>query len=126
MEAQVTASVSGNIVDASGGAIAGVEITVTSLETGGRRTTTTDSSGNYNVSALPLGSTEVRASKAGFKPVDRTGIRLDLDQNARVNFRLEIGAIVSQINVSEQAPLLTRRQSPSQDWLEKTKSRNCR
>ncbi len=106
IEAQVTASVSGTVVDASGSAVSGAAVTVTSLETGGRRTTTTDSSGSYSVSALPLGRTEVRAAKAGFKPVDRTGITLELNQNATVNFRLEIGELVSQINVSEEAPIV--------------------
>ncbi len=106
VEAQVNASVSGSVLDASGSAIPGASITVTSRETGVHRTTTTDSSGNYSVSALPLGATELRAAKAGFKPVDRTGITLELNQNAKVNFRLEVGELVSQINVSEQAPIV--------------------
>jgi len=105
-EAQVTASVSGTVEDASGGPVGGATITVTSLETGGRRTATTDPSGNYSVLALPLGPTEVKAEKSGFKPVDRTGLRLELNQNARVDFRLEVGEFVSQINVSEQAPIV--------------------
>lgn len=102
----VTASVSGTVVDQTGSAVAGAAITVKSLETGGQRHTVTDSSGNYSVLALPLGATEVRAQKAGFKPVDRAGIRLALDQNALVNFQLEVGQLVSQVNVSEQAPLV--------------------
>ncbi|MDQ2712542.1 MAG: carboxypeptidase-like regulatory domain-containing protein, partial [Acidobacteriota bacterium] len=105
-EAQVTASVSGTVEDASGSAVADSAITVTSLETGGVRRSTSDSAGNYRISALPLGSTEVKAEKAGFKPVDRTGINLQLDQNAMVNFRLEVGDIVSEVNVSGQAPIV--------------------
>ncbi len=105
-EAQVGASVSGTVEDSSGSAVAGANITVTSLETGGHRSTTTNSSGSYSISALPLGSTEVRAGKSGFKTVDRTGIKLELDQNAKVNFRLEVGELVSQVNVSEQAPIV--------------------
>lgn len=103
---QVTASISGTVEDSSGSAVPGATITTTSLETGGRRTTITDSSGNYTVLALPLGATDVRAEKTGFKPVVRTGIRLQVDQNAVVNFQLQIGEFVSQVNVSEQAPIV--------------------
>lgn len=105
-DAQVTASVSGTVEDSSGGAVAGATITVTSLETGGRRTTATDASGSYSILALPLGPTEVRAEKAGFKPVDRTGITLEVNQNAKVNFQLSLGELVSQVDVSEQAPVV--------------------
>jgi hypothetical protein len=105
-KAQVTASVSGTVVDAFGGAVAGATITVTSLEIGSQRRTITDASGNFSVLALPLGPTEVRAEKAGFKPVDRAGIMLEVDQNARVDFRLELGQSVWQVNVSERAPIV--------------------
>ncbi len=105
-EAQVTAAVSGTVVDASRGAVAGATVTATSLETNIHRSTTTDASGNYSIRSLPLGPTTVRAEKNGFKPVERTGITLQLDQNASVNFQLEVGEFVSQINVSERAPIV--------------------
>src|SRR5579875_2389546 len=72
-QGQVTASLTGTVVDQSGSAIPDAAVTVKSLETGSQRHTRTDASGNYSVLALPLGSTEVIAEKAGFKPVDRTG-----------------------------------------------------
>jgi hypothetical protein len=105
-KAQVTGAVSGTVEDSSGSAITAAAITVTSLETGIQRHTITDTSGNYSILSLPLGPTEVRAEKTGFKPVDRTGIRLELNQNAKVNFRLQVGEFVSQINVTEQAPVV--------------------
>jgi hypothetical protein len=104
--AQVTAAISGVVEDASGSAIEGAAISVTSLETGSRRQAATNASGYYSVLALPLGPTEVHAEKAGFKPVDRTGIKLQVDENATINFSLEIGAFVSRVNVDEQAPVV--------------------
>lgn len=105
-QAQVTAAISGTVVDPSGSAVSGTAITVNSLETGGKRSTTTDAAGNYSVPALPLGKTEIRAEKSGFKPINRTGITLALNQNATVNFQLEVGPVVSEVNVSEQAPMV--------------------
>jgi hypothetical protein len=103
---QVTAAISGTVTDPAGGAVPGAAITVTSVETGGQRQTTTDSNGSYSLLSLPLGATEVRVEKSGFQPVDRTGITLELNQNAKLNFQLQVGAIVSQVNVSEQAPVV--------------------
>lgn len=104
--AQVTAAVSGTVLDATGSAVPGVRITVTNQETGVVRHVVTDDQGAYSVLSLPLGPTEVKAEKTGFKPVDRTGITLVLNQNARVNFTLELGEVVSQVNVTEQAPVV--------------------
>ncbi len=106
IHAQVTAALSGTVVDPSGSGVPGASITVTSLETGARRSDTTDASGNYKVLALPLGPTEVRAEKSGFKPVNRTGVTLTLNQNATVNFQLEVGTFVSEVNVSDEAPIV--------------------
>ena len=53
--AQVTATVSGKVEDASGAAVGGATVTVKSLETGATRTVTTDETGNYRVLSLPSG-----------------------------------------------------------------------
>jgi hypothetical protein len=112
LQAQVTAAISGRVEDASGGSIAGADITVKSAETGTTRTATTDNGGNYRVDALPLGKTTVHAEKAGFKAVDRTGIDLVVGQNAAVNFRLEIGSQIESVNVIEGIPTVNITTSP--------------
>src|ERR1700749_1014072 len=71
--AQVTASILGTVVDPTGSAVPDAAITVKSVETGAVRHATTDGSGSYSVLALPLGATEIRVEKTGFKPINRTG-----------------------------------------------------
>jgi hypothetical protein len=99
-------SISGKAEDPSGAAVSGAKITVRSLETGALRVAYTDSSGNYIVPALPLGGQEVTAEKAGFKSAVRTGIKLDVGQEAVVNLRLEVGELSQQVVVSEEIPLI--------------------
>ena len=65
--AQVTATVSGKVEDASGAAVGGAMVTVKNIETGAVRTVTTDENGNYRLLAVPVGAQEVRAEKTGFK-----------------------------------------------------------
>src|SRR5262245_20522321 len=73
---QVTATISGRVVDATGAAVGGATVTVTSPDTGAARTVTTDETGNFRVPSLPVGLQQVRAEKPGFQSAVRTGINL--------------------------------------------------
>ena len=104
--AQVTAAISGKVVDATGAGVDGAAITVTSVETGSVRTASTDSAGNFSVLSLPLGAQEVKAEKKGFKAALRTGIDLEVGEEAVVNLRLEVGDLAQQVTVAEETPLV--------------------
>ena len=104
--AQVTAAISGKVVDATGGGVDGAAMTVKSVETGSVRTTRTDAAGNFIVPSLPLGAQEVKAEKQGFKAALRTGISLQVGEDAVVNLRLEVGDLAQQVTVSEETPIV--------------------
>src|SRR5665213_3758049 len=104
--AQVSASMSGHVEDASGAAVSGVNVTITSQETGAARTITTDGAGNYSASALPVGPQEIRASRTGFKTEIRSGVRLVVGQDAVVNLKLEVGELSQQVTVTAEAPVV--------------------
>src|SRR5208282_6327424 len=110
--AQVAAAISGNVEDATGGALTGATVTVKSLETGAVRIATTDEAGTFRVLDLPLGPQEVKAEKKGFKATVRTGINLEVGQEAVVNLRLEVGELVQEIVVSEAAPVVNTMTAP--------------
>ncbi len=104
--AQVSASISGHVEDASGAAVSGVSVTIASQETGATRTVTTDGAGNYSALALPVGPQEIRASKTGFKTEIRSGVRLAVGQDAVVNLKLEVGELSQQVTVTAEAPVV--------------------
>jgi hypothetical protein len=104
--AQVTATISGQVQDSSGAGVADATVTVKSLETGTARSLTTDASGNFHVVSVPLGPQEVKAEKTGFKASVRTGINLDVGQEASVNLRLEVGGITEEVTVTGEAPVV--------------------
>jgi hypothetical protein len=106
MSAQVSASISGRVEDASGGGINGATVTVRSLETGASRVVMSDETGNFRVLTLPLGAQEVKAEKQGFKPVVRTGIDLEVGQEAVVNLRLDVGEFAQQVTVTAETPVV--------------------
>ncbi len=112
LRAQVSAAISGKVEDASGSAVNGAVVTVKSVETGATRSVVTDAEGNFRALSLPLGPQSVKVEKPGFKTVLRTGIRLEVGQEAVVNFKLEVGDVVQQVTVSEQVPLVNTTTSP--------------
>jgi hypothetical protein len=111
--AQVTATISGQVQDSSGAGVADATVTVKSLETGTARSVTTDASGNFHVVSVPLGPQEVKAEKTGFKASVRTGINLDVGQEASVNLRLEVGGVTEEVTVTGEAPVVNTTTSPN-------------
>src|SRR5579862_8048148 len=100
-----TASISGQVLDASGAAVPGARVVVHHVQTGQDRATSTAESGNYTVPLLPVGDYEVTAEHDGFKKSVQTGITLQIDQHARVDFQLQVGAASDSIQVTSEMPL---------------------
>src|SRR5207249_9701162 len=103
---QVTGTISGRVEDATGAAVGGAAVTVTSRETGAARTVTTDETGSYRVLSLPVGLQEVRAEKPGFRAAVQTGIALAVGQEAVVNLKLDVGELAQEVTVSSETPLV--------------------
>ena len=103
---QVTASISGRVVDASGAGIAGAAVTVENLETGAMRSAATGGEGDFRAMSLPIGPYRVRAEKPGFKTAVRNGVNLVVGQEAVVSLRLDIGELAQEVTVAGGTPVV--------------------
>src|SRR5579883_3129571 len=98
--AQTTSTeVLGTVEDASGAVIPNAKVTLLRVTTGERRQAATDTSGNYSFPLIEIGEYTVTAEMDGFKTETQTGINVALQQKARVNFRLQIGAASEKVEV---------------------------
>ena len=70
------------------------------LGTGEKRQTMSDNSGNYSFPLIELGEYTVTAEMRGFKVQTKTGVTVELQQKARVDFQLDIGTGVERVEVS--------------------------
>jgi hypothetical protein len=95
--------ISGTVTDAQGGAVAGVKITIVSEETKLERQTTTDSSGYYVASDLPVGLYSVMAERSGFKIIKKTGNDLVAGARMTVDLSLVVGEVSQKIEVAATA-----------------------
>ncbi len=109
LRAQVASgSIFGTVRDSSGAVVPNVNVSVTSAETGSVRTTVTNSSGVYQVPALPAGAYEVEASFKGFKTQVRPGISVTVGAATEVDFDLAVGNMEEKVEVTAAPPLLDR------------------
>jgi len=77
-------------VDPSGAVVAGVQIEIRNIATNLVSRTITTVSGFYSVPGLAAGEYAVSATVQGFKRAVRSGITLQVDQRAVVDFTLEV------------------------------------
>src|SRR5260221_11472029 len=89
--------------DSSGGVVAGAAVTVTNLGTNAARTAITNETGAYNFPSLPPGLYMVKVEKSGFRSAIRHQIELQVQQNARIDFDLQVGQVNESINVQSTA-----------------------
>lgn len=94
-----TGSITGTVKDPSGAAVAGATVVVTSPERGITRQMATNSTGDYNESALPEGTYDIIVTATGFKKFEAKRVKLDVAQKARVDVALEVGAASTEVVV---------------------------
>ena len=96
----------GTVTDDSGSVIPGAIVTVTNVGTAEKRSVTTNDRGDYDVPALNIGQYEVSVEHAGFRKEVVKGIGLVVNQRARVDFKLQVGAVTQEVLVQGTAPLV--------------------
>lgn len=103
---QITASITGTVVDEAGAAINGATITVTDLEHGTVYTTKTDNGGLFTFARVPIGTYEVKAEAQGFQTAVQSNLTLVLNQTARLDFKMKVGAVTTTVIARSEAPIL--------------------
>ncbi|HSP68639.1 MAG TPA: carboxypeptidase-like regulatory domain-containing protein [Bryobacteraceae bacterium] len=96
---QTSGSIAGETLDQSGAAVPGAAISLVNAETNTGRTVLTNEVGAYSFPTLPPGIYNLKAEKAGFKTLVQNQIQVQVQQNARIDFRLEVGQVSESVEV---------------------------
>lgn len=112
-DAQTTGRIFGTVLDPQGAAVPGVTVTVTSPALQGTQTQTTDASGGFRFSALPIGTYSVKAALTGFKTIDQTNVAVRLDTTVSLTFKLEVATRSETVTVSAAPPTIDTKSTVS-------------
>lgn len=120
--AQLTLStIRGTATDATGAVVGGTQISLISLETNAKRTTTTNENGDYEIPDLQLGTYQLKATTAGFKTYVADNIILEGSQIRRINVTLELGSIGTAVTVMANAAVIQTETAKLQGLITGTK-----
>jgi outer membrane receptor protein involved in Fe transport len=103
---QGTTEVRGQVTDAQGGVLPGVNVTVRNQDTGMFRETVTNPDGTFFVSGIVPGTYEIEAELQGFKKYTRRDIRLEIGKTATADVRLDVGSIAETVTVQAESPVV--------------------
>ncbi|HYM13664.1 MAG TPA: carboxypeptidase-like regulatory domain-containing protein, partial [Bryobacterales bacterium] len=95
----------GNVTDATGAVVANAAVTITQPATGLARTVATNAEGYYEVRYLLPGEYTVEVRTSGFRTERQTRIVIQIGQQARINFAVQVGAVEERVDVVAEAPL---------------------
>jgi hypothetical protein len=103
LEAQaVSGDLTGKITDASGAVVPNATVEAVNLGTSQKITTTTNSSGEYRFTNMPVGHYKLTATGNGLTG-GYADVRVDLNKTATANITATVGAASTTVEVVEQA-----------------------
>jgi hypothetical protein len=94
------ATIQGEVRDPSGAAIPSAEVKATNVGEQTMVAARTNEAGFFSISGLVPGLYRVDVEAPGFTSIQQNGLNLEVDQVARVDFSLKLGAVTDKIDVS--------------------------
>jgi hypothetical protein len=98
--AQTAATLTGTIVDSSGGALPGVQLSFRNQGTGLVRSATTGADGRFVFPGIPAGTYELRAELSGFRTIVRQNLAVTVAETLAVPLTMEVGGVEQAVTVS--------------------------
>lgn len=105
-QGSTTTTITGSVVDPSGGVLPGATVTAKHVATGVVTSAVSNTQGAFTLASLPTGTYEVSISLEGFKTFVATDVVLTSVQGASVRAVLEVGGITEQVTVSSSSEII--------------------
>ncbi len=102
----VTGSITGQVTDPSGAVVVGAHVTADNVATGVKTVAQSNASGVYTIRFLPIGTYTVAIDAAGFSTQKIPAFALEIDQTAKIDGHLAIGATTTVVVSEDFHPIL--------------------
>lgn len=117
----ITASITGTASDPTGASIPGGTVIATNSDTNVRTNTTTNAEGIYTFPFLRVGSYTITVEAQGFKKSVVGPFKVEANQIARIDVKLELGDTTQTVEVTDVGPLLQTETQATGDTLSSSK-----
>jgi carboxypeptidase family protein/TonB-dependent receptor-like protein len=101
--AQDTGYIGGTVIDKTGAAIAGAEVTLKNLAGSLTRTTVSNSDGAYVIPGLPGDSYDLIVTAKGFQKFTAKKVVLNVGEKARIDVTMNVGAVTEEVVVTGES-----------------------
>ncbi|MGH9616420.1 MAG: TonB-dependent receptor domain-containing protein, partial [Acidobacteriaceae bacterium] len=95
-----TASLTGSITDPSGAVVPNASVDIVNQDTGVALHGQSNGAGLYVIPFVKPGVYNIKVQDTGFKTLNRTGVTLNVAQNARMDFALQVGSETQNVKVT--------------------------
>jgi hypothetical protein len=99
------AEIAGTVLDVTGAAVAGADVTTREFSTGMERRTRSNAAGEFGLASLPPGKFWVGLAASGFEMASGT-VNLHQRDRAVLSASLEVGSVSSTVEVVAEAPFM--------------------
>ncbi|MDE1177459.1 MAG: carboxypeptidase regulatory-like domain-containing protein [Edaphobacter sp.] len=101
-----TAGLFGSVYDGQGAALPGATITVIEIGTQQVRTDTTNNQGEYRIPSLTVGTYNIRISRVGFSPFEKSSVILHVNDNLKIEAKLGVDRVQTSVDVTSDPSLV--------------------
>jgi hypothetical protein len=101
-----TGQFNGHVYDQNGSVVADATVTLTDTQTQVTRNTKTNGEGLYQFPLIQPGTYSLTVTQTGFDTATSTGLKLDVNQVATQDFKLQVGATSQTVSVTATTEML--------------------
>ena len=112
-----TATLVGIVKDSSGDRVTNAAVEIRNADTNEVRKVFSGPRGEFLAPNLAPGIYAVGITKEGFRALRQTGLELQLDQEARIEFSLEVGSLAQTVQVEASAPVINTENAAKGDVI---------
>jgi hypothetical protein len=120
----VTGSITGQVTDQSGALIVGANVSAENVATSVTTSAKTNASGVYTIRFLPIGTYTVTVEATGFSTEQIPPFALEIDQAAKINATMKIGASTTVVVQEDIHPILNTTDSSLGNTISSTEIEN--
>jgi hypothetical protein len=97
----------GRVTDSTGGALPGVTVTLTHVDTGRERVVTTGTDGGWEARFLSPGTYRITFQIDGFRPLRQDGVEVSTAEMGNLDVSLQVGGLTEAVEVVANAEMLS-------------------